>query len=136
MTLHTTNYINTFIEVSEDCPANKGEVPPLKGGKETIASLQFELSKDPYRFTSDEILFKVYALRNDLAEAEFEEARIQFFSKGQPCFRASPLTKRYGWGVHSDKYGRIALYGCETDEYRKLAAEKSLKVVRAMRTGK
>ncbi|NEU09184.1 hypothetical protein GZH53_12730 [Flavihumibacter sp. R14] len=133
---HTTNYINTFIEVAVDCPASKGEVPPLKGGKETIATIQFELSKDPYRFTSDEILFKIYALRNDLTEAELDEARVQFFSKGQPCFRTSPLTKRYGWGVHHDKNGKIALYGCETEEYRKFVADKTLEVVRAMRTGK
>lgn len=136
MILHTTNYINTFIEVAEDCPAGKGEIPPLKGGKETIASLQFELAKEPYRYTSDEILFKVYALRSDLTEAELEEARIQFFSKGQACFRASPLTKRYGWGAHSDKDGKLALYGCETEEYRTFAADKTLKVVRAMRTRK
>jgi Family of unknown function (DUF6157) len=136
MKLHTTNYINTFIEVAEDCPAGKGEVPPLKDGKETIASLQFDLCKDPYRYTSDEILFKVYARRNDLTEAELDEARIQFFSKGQPCFRASPLTKRYGWGVHSDKDGKVALYGCETEAYRKLAADKTLQVVKAMRNRK
>ena len=40
-------------------------------------------------------------------------ARKQFFSKGQPCFRASPLTKQLGWGVHCDKNGKVALYGIE-----------------------
>ncbi len=25
-----------------------------------------------------------------------------FFSKGQPCLRASDLGKKYGWGIHSD----------------------------------
>jgi hypothetical protein len=133
---HTTNYIDTFIQVAEDCPASRGEVPSLKSGKETIASIQFELCKDPYRLTSDEVLFGVYARRNDLTEAELEEAREQFFSKGQACLRASPLTKRYGWGVHSDKEGKIALYGCETDEYRKLSGSNSLKVVKAMRSAK
>ena len=133
---HTTNYIDTFIQVAEDCPASSGEVPPLKGGKETIASIQFELCKEPYRHTSDEVLFRVYARRNDLTGAELQEAREQFFSKGQPCLRASPLTKRYGWGVHSDKDGKVALYGCETAEYTRLSEDTSLKVVRAMRSAK
>ena len=31
MKTHSTNYTNTFIEVSDDCPAAKGEVPPIKG---------------------------------------------------------------------------------------------------------
>nr|WP_294669711.1 hypothetical protein [uncultured Fluviicola sp.] len=31
MKVHTTNYINTFITVSDDCPIGNGTVPPLKG---------------------------------------------------------------------------------------------------------
>jgi hypothetical protein len=94
------------------------------------------LSKNPYRFTSDDVLFQVYAERNDLMENELEEARKQYFSKGQPCFRASPLTKRYGWGIHNDKDGKIALFGSETAEYEKLSKNESLKVVKAMKSSK
>ena len=137
MKMHTTNYQNTFIEVAEDCPAVMGEVPPLKGDSRTVANMQFDLlQKHPYHYTSDDVLFQVYADRNDLTEKEYKEAREQFFSKGQPCLRTSPLAKRYGWGVHHDEKGRIALYGCESPEYKKLVKDGSLKVVKAMKNAK
>ena len=97
MKQHSTNYLDTFIEIAEDCPATRGEVPPLKGDNKTVANLQFDLvSKNPYKYTSDEAFFQVFADRNDLTKTEYKDAREKFFSKGQPCFRASPLTKRYG----------------------------------------
>lgn len=137
MKLHTTNYINTFIEVSDDCPTTVGEIPPQKADAKTVANIQFELvRKNPYKFTSDDVFFQVFAQRNDLTESELQEARKQFFSKGQPCFRASPLTKRYGWGVHSDQEGRIAIYGCETAEYQKLQKDANLKVFKAMKSSR
>jgi len=137
MKIHSTNYSDTFIKIAEDCPAASGEIPPTRGGTTTVAKMQFDLvSKNPYKFTSDDVLFQVYADRNDLRKSGYEEARQQFFSKGQPCFRASPLTKRYGWGVHSNKDGKIALYGCDTAEYKKFLKDKSLKVIKAMNASK
>ncbi|AFD06346.1 DUF6157 family protein [Solitalea canadensis] len=137
MKVHTTNYFDTFIIVADDCPAGVGEMPPLKGDKRTVANIQFELVKNnPYKYTSDEVLFQVYADRNDLTESEYEEAKEKFFSKGQACFRASPLGKRYGWGVHSNKEGKIAIYGCETEMYQKMLDDKALTVVKAMKTSR
>lgn len=137
MKVHTTNYTNAFIEVAEDCPAGAGEMPPQKGEQQTVAGMQYALlHKHPYEYTSDDVIFQVYADRNDLTKKEYKAARAAFFSKGQPCLRTSPLTKRYGWGVHSDENGKIALYGRETPEYKKFSKDKSLKVVKAMRTGK
>lgn len=134
---HTTNYLNTFIEVSEDCPVAWGEVPPVKGDNKTVANIQYELLvRNPYKYTSDDVLFLVFAQRNDLIESELETARKQFFSKGQACFRSSPLTKRYGWGIHSNTECKIAMYGCETEEYRKLVADKTLKTLKAMKSHK
>ncbi|NOT90160.1 DUF6157 family protein [Ferruginibacter sp.] len=137
MKVHTTNYANTFIEIAEDCPATSGEIPPTKGDAKTVANIQFEmLSKHPYKFTSDDIIFQVFADRNDLTKSEYKEAREQFFSKGQPCFRASPLTKRYGWGVHYDKDGKMAIFAVESDMYQKLTKDKTLKILKAMKTSK
>ncbi len=137
MKLHSTDYINTFIEIAEDSTAVNGEVPPTKGDAKTIANMQFDMVKNnPYKFTSDDVFFQVFADRNDLSKSEYKEAKAQFFSKGQPCFRASPLTKRYGWGVHSNAEGKIALYACESAEYEKLAGDKSLKVIKAMKSSK
>ena len=33
----TTNYFDTFIEVAEDCPAQKAEVPPENTKRKTVA---------------------------------------------------------------------------------------------------
>ena len=133
--MKTTNYFNTFIEVAADCPVTQGEVPPVKGDKKTVANLQFEmLFEQPYKYTSDDVFFAVHAIRKDLTESEFDEARTQFFSKGQPCFRASPLTKRYGWGVHSDAEGRVALYGVGSEAYKKWVANPAVEKVKAMRS--
>ncbi len=132
---HTTNYYNTFIEVAEDCPAISGEIPPMKGNEKTIANIQFEMiSQNPYKYNSDEILFYCFATKKGLTKNELQTEREIFFSKGQPCFRSSPLTKRYGWGIHSNAKSKIAMYGVETNEYKKLVTDKNLKIVKAMRS--
>jgi hypothetical protein len=137
MKVHTTNYQNTFIGVADDCPAKAGEMPPVKGEARSVANMQFDmLFEHPYEYTSDDVLFTVYADRKEIPENERAEAREQFFSKGQPCMRASPLTKRYGWGVHNDGNGRIAIYGCETPKYKKLAEDAGIAFVKAMKTSR
>ena len=136
MKTHTTNYFDTFIEVAEDTKVTSGTKPPAKD-KKTVAEMQFELiAKNPYKFTSDDVLFQVFADRNDLTKNEYQEARAQFFSKGQPCFRASPLTKTYGFGLHSDQEGKVAIYGMETDEYQKMLADNKLQKVKAMKSSR
>ncbi len=131
----STNYFNTLIEIAEDCPADRGEIPPLKGNKKSIANLQFEmLHEHPYEFTSDDVLFHVFATRKEIPDEKLVEHRAIFFSKGQPCFRASPLTKRYGWGIHSNEKGKIALVGVESETYHKLVVDGSVIKTKAMRS--
>lgn len=135
--MHTTNYYDTFIEVAEDTKVSFGTKPPFKTDRKTIAELQYELLVDnPYKFTSDEIFFQVFVNRNELTTAEYKQARQQFFSKGQPCFRSSPLTKTYGFGVHADKDGKVAIFGMETEQYEKFLSDPTIKKVKAMRTSK
>ncbi|MGF1925555.1 MAG: DUF6157 family protein [Bacteroidia bacterium] len=137
MKVHTTNYYDTFIQVAEDSPVAKGEVPPLKGDKKTVANIQFELiHKNPYKYTSDELLFQVFANKNDLTDGEFEAERERFFSKGQPCLRACPLTKRYGWGVHYNSQGKIAIFGVDSEQYGVFVKDKNLNLLKSMRSSK
>jgi hypothetical protein len=137
MKVHTTNYENTFIEVAEDCPAVSGEIPKQKGDAKTVTSILFEMiSQNPYQYSSDDVLFQVFADKNDLTKSEYEDARKKFFSKGQACLRASPLTKRYGWGIHNNEKGKIALFGRETKQYQEFSKDKNLKVVKAMRNSR
>ena len=135
--MHTTNYTNTFIAVAEDCPATRAEIPPIKDGKPSVAALQFGMMyKHPYKYTSDDVLFTIFAERNEVPAEERREAREQFFSKGQACLRASPLGKRYGWGIHCDGKSKVALIAMESAGYRKFQKDKSLTQVKAMRSKK
>ena len=132
--LFTTNYQNTFIEIAEDCPIEKGAVPPEKNTGKTIANIQYDMiSKNPYKYTSDDVLFQCYLIKNEI-KGNDPALRKQFFSKGQPCLRASPLTKQYGWGIHYNDEGKIAMYGCETAEYKKLSKDSALKIIKAIRS--
>lgn len=134
--IHTTNYYNTFIEVAEDCPALSAEIPPQKGEAKTVANLQFELiAENPYKFTSDEVIFKGFALKNELS-SNLEQEREAYFSKGQACLRASPLTKRYGWGIHHDSEGKVALFPVDSEEYQRFVQDPAIKKVKAMRSSR
>lgn len=132
--MHTTNYYNTLIEIAEDCPTAAGEVPPIKN-KKSVANYQYELLLDnPYQFTSDEVLFTVHAIRKEFPKDKWDEQREIYFSKGQPCFRASPLPKRYGWGVHANAEGKVALINANSTEYQALLADDSVTKKKAMRS--
>lgn len=131
----STNYSSTFIQVAEDCPVQKSEQPPTSGKTPSVATLQFALiAASPYEYTSDDVLFEVYATRQGIAEADRPLAREQFFAKSQACLRASPLGKRYGWGIHHDAEGRVALVPHGSKEYESLAADSSVKQLGAMRS--
>ena len=133
--MKSTNYFNTLIEIAEDCPASAGETPPIKGDKQSVANLEYEmLHGHPYEFTSDDVLFAVHATRKEIPEEGLAEARDIFFSKGQPCLRAAPLTKRYGWGIHSDETGKVAMFGVDSPEYQRLVADESVIKTKAMRS--
>lgn len=134
---HSTNYFDTFIEVAEDTKVSRGIIPPSKGDKKSVAQMQYDLiSQNPYKYTSDDVLFQVYADRNDITKSGYKAARDLFFSKGQACIRASPITKTYGFGVHCDNNGKIALYGMETEKYQEFLGDEKLKKVKAMRSSR
>lgn len=134
--MHSTNYTDTFIEVAEDCKAATGMVPPEKP-QPTVARLQYELiHSNPYRYTSDEILFTIYAARNRIPPEEMEARRIEFFSKGQACLRSSPLAKTYGWGIHHNHEAKVAIYARDSEEYNRLRADSTLKQLKAMRSSR
>ncbi|QJU55087.1 DUF6157 family protein [Herbiconiux sp. KACC 21604] len=132
----TTNYIDTFIAVAPDCRVVAAVAPPVTA-KPTVAALQFELlAEHPYELTSDELLFTVHATRAGIADADLASEQDRFFAKGQPCLRASPLGKRYGWGTHHDEHGRVAIYAVESADYQRLLADDTLTQKAAMRSSR
>lgn len=133
------NPVNQFIEIAPDCPAKAAMIPQDKGGKRSIASVEYELlSGKPYCYTLAELKFATHLLHKQIPAAEAkmhnQQLREAFFAKPYACMRASPLTKQYGWGAHYDEQGRIAIYAVESKEYRRFVADQAIKKYCAMRS--
>jgi len=139
----STNYYDTFIAVAIDCPVVEGIEPPRRESPSIAERTYAMISRHPYEYTSDDVIFAVHADRHDIPERERAAARLSFFAKDQACLRSSALCKRYGWGVHADARGRLALYGVETQSYRDFASGRvaaadgqQITVVTAMRSSR
>jgi hypothetical protein len=133
--MHTTNYFNSFISVSEDCPVDKSEIPRQKKDDKTVAVIHYELIyTNPYKYTSDDVIYLTYAIRNKIPPKDNVKEREKLFSNGQPCLRSSPLCKRYGWGIHFDSNGRISIFGIDSADYSKFINNKSLTQIKGMKT--
>jgi hypothetical protein len=136
------NYYDTFIRVAPDCPVDAAVEPTGKKQGKSVAEAEYELiAPNPYQYTQEEILFTVHYRRQGLDDEELTERReelwAEFFGKSRACLRASPLPKRYGWGVHFDAEGRAALVPVGSAEYRALAEGKGVTtVLNAMRSKK
>lgn len=85
------------------------------------------LASKPYHYTSDDIVYASNGKRRNIR-------RDAFFSKGQACLRASPLSKRYGWGIHSNAEGKIAIYAIGSEQYDKYLHDKNLKQLKGVRS--
>lgn len=134
---HTTNYFSTFIEVADDCPVLIATEPPLNPQKKSSARLAFEwLMQNPHVYTSDDLLFALYAQKQEVEENALPALRESFFSKGQPCMRASDLPKKFGWGVHFDDEARIALVPRGSEEYEAFQRDPNLAHKKAMRSSR
>jgi Family of unknown function (DUF6157) len=131
------NYYSTFIGVAEDCGAGVGIEPPAKA-KPTAARLQFEmLMESPYGFTSEDVIFAASGAGQAVAGLpikERQDAQAAFFARNQACLRASPLPKQYGWGVHSDSEGRVAIVSVGSAEYQRFANDPNTTQLKALRS--
>lgn len=133
------NYFDTFIQIAPDCPVQVAVVPAAKGGKSSVAVLEYDLlSKQPYVHTQEELQFLVHASRQGIPENDFTTHRrelwTEFFSKPRACLRASALPKRYGWGIYFNAAGKIAIYPVETEQYRRYAEDRTIRQLFALRS--
>jgi hypothetical protein len=55
-------------------------------------------------------------------------------SKGHPHFRVSALPKRYGWGIHNNAEGKVALIAVESPEYKQLLNDPRTTKIKAFRS--
>ncbi|MEF3311737.1 DUF6157 family protein [Paenibacillus sp. GYB004] len=137
------NYYDTFITVAPDCPAETGTVPPDKKAGKTKPGIEYELaSSQPYGYTMEELMYEAYVRHKGITREELSESgtriRDEFYSTPKACLRASMLPKKYGWGIHFNGEGKLALVPMESPEYRKFAegAGGDVKVLAAMRNSK
>lgn len=129
--MHSTNYSDTLICPAEDCQA----VAKVPDKPDSVAALQYQLLvESPYAMTSDDVLSAVAAKRKGIDPKGMDSFRAEFFSKGQPCFRASPLTKTHGWAIHSDNNGYIALLSPDGPQFSRLRQDENVQKVNAMRS--
>jgi Family of unknown function (DUF6157) len=132
------NYVRTLIAVADDCPVTRGVVPPDRGAQRTVASVQYAMPADrPYGQTQEDVLFGTWLERQntpDLSAADIARLREEFFSRPQACLRSSPLPKKYGWGLHFDDEGRVALCPMDSKHYRELVTGHEVHVLKAMRS--
>ncbi|WP_281170144.1 DUF6157 family protein [Paenibacillus pinihumi] len=91
------------------------------------------LTEQPYTYTQEDLLFETHVVQNGLQDEDLAALRTAFFSKSRACLRASPLPKTYGWGLHFNEQGKIALYGKESAEYARLIQDQQIEQVKAMR---
>jgi hypothetical protein len=129
------NYYDTLIEVATDCPTAEAQVPRSRGAEKTKAEVEYELlAKHPYKYTEEDIAFEVYAVLHDISKAIWPTERKRFLSKGHPHLRVSALAKRYGWGIHNNAEGKIALVAVESPEYRQLLNDPRTTKIKAFRS--
>ena len=132
------SYTDTFIQVAEDCPATQSTTPSPYRGRPSVAGIEYELlTERPYTYNNEELIFEVHVRKNEIPAEDLWERRDKIwndlFKKSHPDLRSSALTKRYGWGVHYNADGKIALYGMETDEYQNFVESGIFTVLTATR---
>jgi hypothetical protein len=128
-------YVDTFIQVAPDCPTDGAVVPKPRGGKKTIAQLEYEMLVDhPYEFTQEGLQFAVHMVHKGIPKEQEGEAKREYFSVPHACLRASPLAKTHGWGFHFNAEGKVAMVPYGSEEYRRFAADPTLQQLFAMRT--
>lgn len=133
------NYYETFIQVAADCPVREAVVPIPQGESKTVAVHEYEcLSAKPYFYTQEELFFTVHVRRLGIPAKDLKSRRAklwaEFFAKPHACLRASALPKKYGWGVHFDHAGKIALVPMQGKDYQRFARDRKLKQLMAMRS--
>ena len=117
---------DAFVLVAPDCPVNVAVPPPAGGDHPTVPAVQYELlTAHPYTLTLRDLIYETHVRRAGLRGLMTAAARAAIeaglFAKPVACMRASALPKKYGWGVHYDGQGRLALHGVGTAEYRAFA---------------
>ena len=114
--------------VSEDCPVKKG-TPPVSRKADAIAIIYYEeLITNPYKYTYDELKHQVHIVRRGKKNGELKLENY--------LIRRNQLVRDWGWGIHIDRNGKLALVGSETSKYKQLVNDPTVEKKRAYRINK
>ena len=120
--------IEQLIMVSADSPHKKG-TPPVSRKPDAIVMIEYdELINNPYKYTYEGLKHQVHIVRRKkkAGELKLDSYRLT----------RSQLLKEWGWGIHIDRNGKLALLGCETPKYKQLMKDPSIEKQRAHRINK
>jgi len=132
-------YINSFITASEDSGTFHSVVPQPHGERIPLHLIQYNLLvHHPYYYDHNSLIFEVYLIQKgksaDMAQDERKQLWDELFSKNHPCMRNSLLVTKYGFGVHYNHDGKMALYPIESNEYKQWAADPAIHKIKGMLT--
>lgn len=114
-----------LIEIAPDSTSTRSEEPHDSGTEKTIARISYEvLADDPYKFSEREFYHEVHVVRRERSDLKIENYNI----------KRSPLVKKYGWGIHRNSDGKLALVACESRRYQELLADPLVKKTKAYRS--
>ena len=109
--------------VAEDSKVQIAIEPPQRRAKKMIARIAYEVYRDnPYRYTEEQFHHEVHVVRRKMQGLKIESYDI----------KRSPLLKEYGWGIHRNKEGKLALIPMESEKYREL--QNTIKTAKAYNT--
>ena len=117
------NMKESLIRVAVNCPVSTGIDPLGRGNKnDAVHIIQYEILKaHPYMLDKDTFYELVYLLR-----LPTRSRKIKSYSLAR-----NVLPKRYGWGIHINKVGKLALVDCSGKKYKKLEKSRKVKKIRA-----
>lgn len=96
-----------LILVAEDCPVELSIVPD-DGFPKTIARIEFEiLNEYPYQFSESDLFIEVHINKRKRPDLKIDSYNI----------KRSPLLQKYGWGIHRNQAGKLALVPVNSVEY-------------------
>ncbi|MBO3102054.1 DUF6157 family protein [Cellulomonas fengjieae] len=116
--MENVDYTSTFITVAPDFAGTTAREPV---GATVAASTYAIIAASPYALRSSDVIFRVWADRHGVP-ADSSDEWSSFYATSRACLRSSDLGKRYGWGIHADADGRLALYPVGSPDYDALAA--------------
>lgn len=114
-----------LLEVAEDCPVDHAVVPPDDKPQKTRARIAYEvLSEWPYRCSEIDFFRELDVVRRNGPNAKIGSYQI----------KRSPLVQSFGWGIHRNSQGKLALVAMESAKYREL--QRTVKRTKAYRKSK